>query len=67
MKKISLQDLYKFTKTSDGFYMITEEEFTRFEQNFQDYLEMRHALKHNKFIEDQYEKLYVYSKWFNEL
>jgi len=65
--RISLKDLYKFTKTSDNFYMMTEEEFARFEQNFLDYLEVRHAMKHNQYIEDQYEKLCVYSKWFNDL
>jgi|688.fasta_scaffold2782195_1 hypothetical protein len=66
-KQITLTDLYKFIKNEDGSYTIDSEEFARFQQNFDDYLHIRHAIKDNPFTKDQYDKLYVYSKWYNEL
>lgn len=66
-KDTTLHDLYHFDKNVDGSYTMTQEEFTRFVDNFNDYLEIRYAIKYNPYAKDIYDKLYFYSKWFNEI
>ncbi len=66
-KIMKLNELYKFTENANGTYTISADEFKRFEQNFEDYLQIRYALKHNNYVNDMYTKLYEYSKWYNKI
>ena len=65
--KISLQDLYKFQQNEDGSFILSQDEYERFIENFDDYLQIRYAIKSNAYAKDQYDKLYIYSKWFNDI
>jgi hypothetical protein len=64
---MKLQDLYKLEKNPDGSFNISLEEKERFEENFQDYLEIRYAVRHNTYVNDMYAKLLSYSQWFNKI
>jgi len=64
---LQLEELYKVTYNSDGSVTLSFEEYKRFEQNFQEHLNIKKAIKCNDFAKDIYHKLLEYSIWYNNL